>query len=542
MKLSLKTVILTASLLVLGACGNGYDGDSARGYTEETQGIALDTIKGVCEKGPFLKGSKVVLYELDSATMEKTGKAFSTTVINDKGEFLFENVTTASTVVLFEGTGYYIDDVTGKKSKDKATIYSLVDLQTTSYVNVNFMTTFEYKRIIYLMKEEKMSFDEAQKQASEEVLEALKAKGDFKDVENNSIFGDSDESAYLFAMSVVLQVIGLGGDINELLESVADDIEKDGTLDDVDLSKEFAKSLDGLDLEEVRKAFEKVGDVPDFEKFVCSFAGDDAKNVQGCPEYSSSSTEPSSSSVKDDSSSSSEDESPSSTKQESSSSVKGESSSSSKNESSSSTKNGSSSSIKGESSSSSKIVSSSSAKEVSSSSLKSESSSSKKVESSSSITSSSSKKVESSSSSVESSSSIASSSSLPLPKGNCPAKGEYGYKSNWENLDKGIDYDCIQDARDNQYYKTVKIGGQIWLAENLNYSDEARTPNLMDGNWCYGNDTKNCESNGRLYNWAAAMDLGSEYNGKNADGLVNDKHQGVCPSGWHVPNNDEWDL
>ena len=82
---------------------------------------------------------------------------------------------------------------------------------------------------------------------------------------------------------------------------------------------------------------------------------------------------------------------------------------------------------------------------------------------------------------------------------------------------KNFDDVYMVDHRDYHIYRTVTIGSQTWMAENLNYA-------TAEGCYCYG-DTEsekaaNCAIYGQLYTWNVA--------------------ETICPAGWHLPDTTEW--
>ncbi len=100
------------------------------------------------------------------------------------------------------------------------------------------------------------------------------------------------------------------------------------------------------------------------------------------------------------------------------------------------------------------------------------------------------------------------------------------------------------DHRDRQVYRTVQIGGQTWMAENLNYAYEASTAK----SFCYGDSKDSCDKYGRLYMWSAAMDSAGVFgeSGKLCgDGVACSPSavvRGVCPEGFHLPDTSEWNA
>ena len=119
----------------------------------------------------------------------------------------------------------------------------------------------------------------------------------------------------------------------------------------------------------------------------------------------------------------------------------------------------------------------------------------------------------------------------------------------WEYLNPAIEYGEFTDERDGQVYKTIEIGDQIWMAQNLNYAYSAGTGSLDSSSFCYDNDPVNCLTNGRLYMWSAAMDSAGVVGENSANGCgsgvncsVSGTLRGVCPSGWHLPSNTEFEA
>ncbi|MFC2118455.1 FISUMP domain-containing protein [Bacteroidota bacterium] len=94
--------------------------------------------------------------------------------------------------------------------------------------------------------------------------------------------------------------------------------------------------------------------------------------------------------------------------------------------------------------------------------------------------------------------------------------------------------DSFVDERDSKEYPTVKIGNKCWMAKNLDVGTMIngsinQTNNDIIEKYCYNNDANNCNTYGALYQWDELMSYSKTPGVK-----------GICPEGWHIPSDIEW--
>lgn len=217
--------------------------------------VSFDLFTGFAQKGPFLKTSKVAVFELaDGRTLKKTQKAYLGEFIED-GRYKLTQIELASQYAMLEVDGRYLDETDGKESTAAVNLRAIVDLSGSASANVNVLTHLELDRVIQLVSRDSMAFKQAKKQAQSEIFAQfyIDAK-DFDASENLDILGEPDEDAALLAVSILLH----GGDF------VITDSTKAAMAD-------WAMEQD---LRAVRKNVEKWnkdGKIGNFEKYIENF-------------------------------------------------------------------------------------------------------------------------------------------------------------------------------------------------------------------------------------------------------------------------------
>ena len=251
-------IALAFAALCLTACSNMFAG------TSDDPNQVTASVNGVVEKGPFVKGTTVTLYELNPETFAQTGKVFTGSVDGDDGSFSLGKVELGSHYALVEASGYYWNELYGMKTTNPLSLKAVVHIEKNSTININVGTHITHKRILSLV-ESGMDFDKAKSQAESEIVKA------FFDEDSGLVFDDASifDDEKLLALSVLMLMAGPEPDVTEMIASLAA-----GVTDDLLVKLADKAALRYNDYAYARKNMETQfpnATVGHFEKYVYGF-------------------------------------------------------------------------------------------------------------------------------------------------------------------------------------------------------------------------------------------------------------------------------
>lgn len=237
--------------------------------------IVRRNVTGLVQKGPFINGTNIVLYELNSSLVQ-TGSTFTSQIINNFGSFEINNLSLKSPYVLLVATGYYYDEMMGYNSPSPLTLQAYCDLSDVDNININIMTHLEKQRIEFLVKS--MSFAEAKQKAHNELLSIFGFTGDVGPAESLDITKDTEENAILLAITVIVHGMRNTPMLTEFLAKIAVDLKEDGKLSDDNLYELRSNMLIAINLPLFRtrliakyKELGQQASIPVYEEYVAKF-------------------------------------------------------------------------------------------------------------------------------------------------------------------------------------------------------------------------------------------------------------------------------
>jgi len=213
MRNSPSKIALVAALGLALALTFSCSGDGSSSGPKKT--VKKEKISGVSQKGSFVSGGTIKLYELNE-NYERTGKVFNGEIKDDNGRYEIEEIKgyeLASPYVEVEATGRYINEITNAVSAESITLKVIADIADKDNVNINVFTHLEHDKVLGSARAG-LPFADAKQQALVEVSAELgiAASGNSEDM---SIQADS----VLLLASVLLQVGRSESELNALLST-----------------------------------------------------------------------------------------------------------------------------------------------------------------------------------------------------------------------------------------------------------------------------------------------------------------------------------
>jgi len=266
-----KFTLLTAGIVLATTLTFSCSGDGG-GNGNSGGAVSKAKIGGVSQKGPFIEGATVTLYELNDGLVQ-TGKSFEDRILDSKGSFEIRSVELASPYATLKASGNYRNEVTGRSS-DRITLFAISDIREKDNVNINILTHLEYDRVFDLTEKGK-SLKDAKNQAQSEILEVFDISGEFGNSEDMSIFGTSEGDAALLAISILLQGNLEESEFSSRLINFSQAIKTgNGVRNNEAVRTAMADWASEADLEGIRDnifGWRLSSSVPPFEKYIRNF-------------------------------------------------------------------------------------------------------------------------------------------------------------------------------------------------------------------------------------------------------------------------------
>jgi hypothetical protein len=239
--------------------------------------IKKQRISGNVQKGPYLYGTSIEMYELNSS-MEQTGKVFRTQVSDNSGFFEINNVNLSSGYVEFYASGTYFDEVAGGIPVASLDLSAISDITDKTTVNINILTHLEKERVKYLVGQGE-KFSAAKDSAQAELKAIFGLKDDISEPsENLNISQEGLDNAILIAISMILQGKRDPPDLVVLLTNISNDIKEDGVLNDDNIKTSLRNQMLEINPVNIRlnlvKRYQELGVeavIPEFEKYLLAY-------------------------------------------------------------------------------------------------------------------------------------------------------------------------------------------------------------------------------------------------------------------------------
>lgn len=263
-----QIAVLIALIPLLGFISCGDKDNNSSG------GISINSINGLVEKGPFVAGSSVSVYELDE-NLKSTGRIFEAKT-NDEGAFSLNTSTSlVSRFVKLSVNGFYFNEYTGELSDAPIVLEALssIDSKDNVKINVNILTHLEMPRVMKLVSEGE-KFEDAKQQAQEELLRAFLITDQAVIPEDASITANNTSADILIAISSILLNERSDAQFTEFMSALRSDLATDGEINSANKEK-IAESSLGLGYtkikENIKNRYKELGkdvEVGDFELFI----------------------------------------------------------------------------------------------------------------------------------------------------------------------------------------------------------------------------------------------------------------------------------